>query len=173
MNEANEMINLKWHFQTWGHPISHCHWLTLILALPLFLYKFFLYIHMCVCVCVCVCVCLFCVELLSHVRLFAIPWTVACQAPLSVGLSNNTGVGAISYSRGSSQPRHQTCISCISYIGKRILYHSTTWEALSISYLNWNDWISPSIFGEKFRASKVPKSLQVWECLPIALIRGK
>ena len=35
---------------------------------------------MCVCVCVCVCV-------LSHVRLFATPWTVVCQASLSMGFS--------------------------------------------------------------------------------------
>ena len=26
------------------------------------------------------------VQLLSHVRLFATPWTVACQAPLSMGI---------------------------------------------------------------------------------------
>ena len=30
---------------------------------------------------------------------------------------------AISFSRGSSQPRDGTCISCISCIGKRILYY--------------------------------------------------
>ena len=35
---------------------------------------------MCVCVCVCVCVC----ELLSRVQLFTTPWTVTCQAPLSM-----------------------------------------------------------------------------------------
>ena len=34
---------------------------------------------MCVCVCVCVCV-------LSRVRHFVTPWTVACQAPPSMGL---------------------------------------------------------------------------------------
>ena len=33
---------------------------------------------------------------------------------------------AISFSRGSSQPRYQTCISCI---GRRIIYHWATWEA--------------------------------------------
>ena len=33
---------------------------------------------MCVCVCVCVCV-----KSLSHVRLFATPWTLAHQVPLS------------------------------------------------------------------------------------------
>jgi len=36
------------------------------------------------CVCVCVCVC---VKLLSHVQLFATPWTVARQDPLSMGFS--------------------------------------------------------------------------------------
>ena len=85
MNEAKEMIKLKWHLQTWGYPISHSHWLTFILALPLFLRKFFMYIR--VCVCVCVCVCLFCVQLLSHVPIFETPWTVARQTPLSVGFS--------------------------------------------------------------------------------------
>ena len=38
-----------------------------------------------VCVCVCVCVC--CV-LLSCVLLFVTPWTVACQAPLSLEFSS-------------------------------------------------------------------------------------
>ena len=32
---------------------------------------------------------------------------------------------AISFSRGSSQPRDQTCISCV---GGQILYHWATWE---------------------------------------------
>ena len=35
--------------------------------------------------CVCVCVCArACIQSFSHVRLLAIPWTVACQAPLSM-----------------------------------------------------------------------------------------
>ena len=37
---------------------------------------------------------------------------------------------AISYSRGSSRPRDWTHISYISPIGRQILYHCTTWEAL-------------------------------------------
>ena len=36
---------------------------------------------------------------------------------------------AISYSRGSSQSKDQTHISCISRIGKQILYLRATWEA--------------------------------------------
>ena len=43
-------------------------------------------IHMCVCVCVCVCVYLCCAQLLSHVQLFATPWTVDHQASLSMGI---------------------------------------------------------------------------------------
>ena len=53
-----------------------------------------------VCVCVCVCVCVF-----SHVRLHVIPWTVACQAPLSVFLARILEWVAIFSSRGSSQLR--------------------------------------------------------------------
>ena len=30
---------------------------------------------------------------------------------------------ATSYSRGSSQPRDQTCVSCVSWIDRRIIYH--------------------------------------------------
>ena len=50
-------------------------------------------IYMCVCVCVCVCIHIYIyivkvkLKLLSHVRLFATPWTVAYQAPPSVGFS--------------------------------------------------------------------------------------
>ena len=38
-------------------------------------------------VCVCVCVCARVHVPLSHVLLFATPWTVACQAPLSLEFS--------------------------------------------------------------------------------------
>ena len=39
--------------------------------------------------------------------------------------SKNTRMGGISYSRGSSRPKDQTCISCT---GRRILYHSVNWR---------------------------------------------
>ena len=42
---------------------------------------------------------------------------------------------AISFFRGSSQPRDQICISCVSCIGKQILYHWATWGA-SLTSLN-------------------------------------
>ena len=34
-------------------------------------------------------------------------------------------------SRGSSPPKDRTHISYISCIGRRVLYHSATWEALA------------------------------------------
>ena len=49
---------------------------------------------------------------LSHVRQFVTLWIVACQAPLSMGFSRQEDERvAISFSRGSSQPRDQTSIS--------------------------------------------------------------
>ena len=41
---------------------------------------------------------------------------------------------AISYSRVSSQLRDRTCISYISYIGRWILYHCSTWAQFSVSH---------------------------------------
>ena len=35
---------------------------------------------------------------------------------------------AISYSRGSSWPRNWNHVSCVSCIGRQILYHCVTWE---------------------------------------------
>ena len=38
---------------------------------------------------------------------------------------------AVSFTRGSSQLRDQTCVSCIFCLGRWILYRWPTWEALS------------------------------------------
>ena len=46
-----------------------------------------------VCVCVCVCV----LSCFGHVQLFAIPWTVARQAPLSVGFSRQEQWSGLSF----------------------------------------------------------------------------
>ena len=45
-----------------------------------------------------------------------IPWTVACQAPLSMGIPQARTLEwvDISFSRGFSQPRNQTQVSCIA-----------------------------------------------------------
>ena len=74
----------------------------------------------------------------SHAQLFVTLWTVACQSPLPVGFYKNTGVGSNWY-RGSSQPKDQTCISCI--VGG-FFTHWATWQALlSVSiYLYSMNW---------------------------------
>ena len=68
--------------------------------------------------------------MLSHVRLFATQWTVAHQAPMSMGFFQARILEwvAIFFSRASSLPRDQTRISCISCIGRQILYHSANTE---------------------------------------------
>ena len=56
------------------------------------------------------------VQSLSCVQLFVTPWTVAHQAPLSMGALQARILEwvAILFSRGSSQPRDQNCICCIA-----------------------------------------------------------
>ena len=58
--------------------------------------------------------CLCCAQVLSHVRLFCNPWTVAHQAPLSMGILQARILEwvAMPSSRGSSQPKDQTQVSC-------------------------------------------------------------
>ena len=54
----------------------------------------------------------------SSVRLFATLWTIACQAPLSMGFSRQecwSGLPVPSY-RGSSRSRDWTQISYVSYV---------------------------------------------------------
>ena len=46
-----------------------------------------------------------------HIRLFSTPWTVALQAPLSMGFSTQEYWSEESYSRGSSQLKERTHIS--------------------------------------------------------------
>ena len=74
---------------------------------------------MCVCVGVGVCVYI-CMKVkvksLSHVRLFVTPWTVAYQAPPSMGFFQARVLEwtAIAFSRGSSRPRDRSWVSHIA-----------------------------------------------------------
>ena len=54
--------------------------------------------------------------LLSRIQLFVTPWTVAHQARLSLGLLQARILEwvAILFSRGTSQPRNRTGVSCIA-----------------------------------------------------------
>ena len=77
-----------------------------------------------------------CWQVLSHVQLFATPWAVAHQAPLSMGFFKVRILErvAISFFRGrgggSSWPRDQSHVSCHSCLGRPILYHLVTYTFL-------------------------------------------
>ena len=83
----------------------------------------------------------------SHVRLFCNP--MDCSSPGSSvhGISQASILewAAISYFRKSSWPWDWTHVSCISFIGRWILYHCTTWEALFIVE-NWVLFILKCVF---------------------------
>ena len=70
----------------------------------------------CVCVCVCVCARTHMLSLFSHVQLFVTPWSVAHQAPLSMGIFQARILEwvAMPSSRGSFQPRDRTQVSRIA-----------------------------------------------------------
>ena len=65
-------------------------------------------------ICVCIYVCISVKSLKSC--LFLTPWTVACQAPLSIGTLQERILEwvAMPSSRGSSQPRDRTQVSQIA-----------------------------------------------------------
>ena len=60
------------------------------------------------------------------------PWTIAYQASLSMGFFRQEILewAAISFFRGSSQPRDQTPISCVSCTAGRFFTQWAIWEVL-------------------------------------------
>ena len=84
------------------------------------------HIYICVCVCVCVCVCI-----LSCVQLFCDPMDYSLPGSSVHGILKARILEwvVISFSRGSSQPRDWTCISCISALAGRFL---TSWATIYI-----------------------------------------
>ena len=63
---------------------------------------------------------------------FVTPWTVAHQAPLSMGFSRQEYWSGLPFSlpRDLLDPGIDTCVSWLPFIGRQILYHWVTWEAL-------------------------------------------
>ena len=71
-----------------------------------------------------------CVCVLSHVQLFATPWTVTHQAPLSIEFSRQEYWSRLPFSpQGDLTDPGIEPASCVSCIGRQILYHGATWEA--------------------------------------------
>ena len=68
---------------------------------------------------------------LSCVRVFATPWTIAHQAPLSMGFPRQeywSGLPFLALRDHPDWPRDRTQAP---YFGRQILYHCATWEALA------------------------------------------
>ena len=53
------------------------------------------------------------VKVLSHVQLFRIPWTLACQAPYGILQARILEWTASPFFRESSKPMDKTWVSCI------------------------------------------------------------
>ena len=52
---------------------------------------------------------------------------------------------AISFSRGSSQPRYWTCVSYISCLGRQILYHCITWKVQNRGLVQFSCLVCPTL----------------------------
>ena len=70
-----------------------------------------------------------CTHVLSHVWLSRV-WPTRLLCPWNFP-GKNTGVGCHFLLWGSSRPVDRTHVSCVSCIGRQILYHCTTWEAFT------------------------------------------
>ena len=73
---------------------------------------------------------------LSCVWFFVTPWTVACQAPQSMALSQQEYWSRLPFPPSGNLPDPRKDPTCISYspcAGRWILYHWATWEALERS----------------------------------------
>ena len=83
-------------------------------------------------------------SLLSHVLTLCNPmdWSPPGSSVHGIFQARILESVAISYCRGFSRPKDQTRIPCISYTGKSILYHCTTWEAWYSGHVYWSESVS-------------------------------
>ena len=122
--------------------------------------------------------------MLSCVWLFVTPWTVACQAPLSMGLSQQEYWSGLPFPPPWSLPGPRIePVSCCSFIGRQIL-HWATREAhvpqsiakniklkiqkqLLLNVLAFNIWLlkreKRTMKGEGYQPFKFPRRLQLAE----------
>ena len=78
------------------------------------------------------CACIY-AQLLSHVWLWdSTDYILPDSSVHGISQARILEWAAIPSSRGSSQHRDRTCVSCISCIDRWILYHWATWEAPSL-----------------------------------------
>ena len=78
-----------------------------------------------------------CAQLFSYVQLFTIPWTIACQAPLSMELSRQEYWRGLPFPSPGNLPHpgNETLSPCVSCVGRQILYHrADSWEDAMYTY---------------------------------------
>ena len=98
--------------------------------------------------------------LLNHVWIYVTPWTVARQAPQSMGFPRQEYWNGLP----SPSPGDQTHISCT---GRQILHHWATWEALNSTSKCWGPegtWLSSLLWVSEWptpRPSRVSSELQL------------
>ena len=90
------------------------------------IYPFSCYAHVCMHACI-----------LSCARLFVTPWTVVHQAPLPMEFLWQGYWSGLPFPPPRDLPNPgMKPVSCISCIGRRILYHCATWENFQVGV--WN-----------------------------------
>ena len=102
-------------------------------------------------------------------------WAAALLCPWD-SPGKNTGVGAIVFSRGSSRPRDQTRVSCISCLCRQILYPLRHWG----SSQSPSTWINSSAFTcllryrhfKRIQVSNLTEFVSVWFLLSLWLDSG-
>ena len=107
-----------------------------------------------------------CAQSLSYVQCFATPWTVPHQVPLSTGFIQTRILEwiAISSSMGSSRSRDWTHTSCVSCIGKRILYH---WAIMGIVVTKKKKkLLTPRLHPRLLWRPEDPRSCHCWKQWP-------
>ena len=85
------------------------------------------------------------VQLLSRVQLFAAPWTVACQAPLSMEFSRQEYLSGLPFP--IPEDRLDPAIKSMSYashaLAGEFFTTSASWEAHRLNILKQSSFISP------------------------------
>ena len=82
---------------------------------------------------------MFCAQSPSCVQLFVAQWTIAHQTPLSLAFFRARILEwvAMPSSRGCSRPRDWTHDSCVSCVGRCILFHWSHWEIIRLTDKMW------------------------------------
>ena len=114
---------------------------------------------------------------LSGVRLFATSWTVACQAPLSMGFSKQEyWVDCHASSRGSSQPKDRTWVFCMPC---GFFHHWATWEVQYNGLMLWvyslksmytNNSCYIYLWSSSFKRSIKTRETYAWERRHLVLL---